>query len=214
MSTTTALDTPLNIFWHAGEVTRAGREAAHGHRGATLWFTGLSGSGKSTLARAVESELFRRGARVYVLDGDNVRHGLNKDLGFGPKDRTENIRRIGEVAKLFTDFGAIAITAFISPYREDRETVRALLAPGDFVEVFVYADLDTCEARDPKGLYAKARRGEIPEFTGISAPYEPPLEPELVVNTARQDLRACTRQVIAYLEENGYLAAPSGATEA
>ncbi|HEU0016110.1 MAG TPA: adenylyl-sulfate kinase [Longimicrobium sp.] len=207
---TAVLDTPLNLYWHAGEVTRADRERAAGHRGATLWFTGLSGSGKSTLARAVENELFLRGVRVYVLDGDNVRLGLNKDLGFGPKDRTENIRRIGEVAKLFTDFGAVAITAFISPYREDRDAARALMADGDFVEVFVYADLDTCEARDPKGLYARARRGEIPEFTGISAPYEPPLEPELVVNTARHDLRTCTEQVIAYLEENGYLAAPAG----
>lgn len=195
-----------NIKWHPGEVTRADRERVHRHRGATLWFTGLSASGKSTLARAVEEKLFDRGCRVYVLDGDNVRHGLNRDLGFSPDDRTENIRRIGEVAKLFTDFGAIVLTAFISPYREDRDSIRAIMNEGDFLEVFVDCDLAVCEERDPKGLYRKARSGEIPQFTGISAPYETPEAPELVVNTARYDVEESADQVIAFLEQTGYLA--------
>lgn len=200
-------DTPKsrNIHWHEGEITRADRERLNGHRGATLWFTGLSGSGKSTLARALEEALFERGFRVYVLDGDNIRHGLNRDLGFSPEDRTENIRRIGETAKLFTDSGALVLTAFISPYREDRDAVRALLDEGDFVEVFVDCALDTCEARDPKGLYSKARKGEIPEFTGISAPYEAPAVPELVVRTDEHDVDACIEQLIAYLTANEYL---------
>ena len=195
-----------NIHWHEGQVTRADRERAHGHRGATLWFTGLSGSGKSTLARALEEALFERGCQVYVLDGDNIRHGLNRDLGFSPADRTENIRRIGEVAKLFTDFGALVLTAFISPYREDRAAVRALMAAGDFIEVYVHAALDVCEDRDRKGLYKKARRGEIQEFTGISAPYEAPEGPELVVRTDRHTLDECVTQLVAFLEQHGYLA--------
>ncbi|HWV57214.1 MAG TPA: sulfate adenylyltransferase [Longimicrobiales bacterium] len=198
------------IHWHEGHVTRGERERAQGHRGATLWLTGLSGSGKSTLARALEVELFRRGYRVYVLDGDNIRHGLNRDLGFGPEARTENIRRIGEVAKLFTDFGAIVITAFISPYRADRDSVRALMGKGDFIEIFVDAPLETCEARDPKGLYKKARRGEIPEFTGISAPYEPPTSPELVVNTANHTLEESVAQVLAYLESEAGVIGSAG----
>ena len=195
-----------NIHWHEGQITRADRERAHGHRGATLWFTGLSGSGKSTLARALEEALFERGCQVYVLDGDNIRHGLNRDLGFSPADRTENIRRIGEVAKLFTDFGALVLTAFISPYREDRAAVRALMGVGDFIEVYVDAALDVCEDRDPKGLYKKARRGEIPEFTGISAPYEAPEAPELVVRTDRHTIDECVAQLVAFLEQRGYLA--------
>jgi adenylylsulfate kinase len=198
-----------NIHWHEGEVTRADRERAQGHRGATLWLTGLSASGKSTLARALEAQLFRRGATVYVLDGDNVRHGLNRDLGFSPVDRAENIRRIGEVARLLTEHGAIVVTAFISPYRADRDGVRALMAPGDFVEVFVDADLSTCETRDPKGLYAKARRGEIPEFTGITAPYEAPSAPELVVRTGGVTVDASVAELIAFLERGGYLS-PDG----
>ncbi|MCI0433309.1 MAG: adenylyl-sulfate kinase [Gemmatimonadetes bacterium] len=196
-----------NIVWHDGEIRRADRERAHGHRGATLWFTGLSGSGKSTLARALEAALYERGCCVYVLDGDNVRHGLNRDLGFSPADRTENIRRIGEVAKLFTDFGAFTLTAFISPYREDREAVRALMPQGDFIEVFVDCALDVCEARDPKGLYQKARRGEIPEFTGISAPYEAPVSPEIVLRSDSLTPEACVEQLVQYLEANGYLSA-------
>ncbi|MGQ0814515.1 MAG: sulfate adenylyltransferase [Gemmatimonadota bacterium] len=202
----------MNVYWHEGQVTRAERERARKQRGVTLWLTGLSGSGKSTLARALELDLFRRGCSVYVLDGDNVRHGLNRDLGFGPDDRTENIRRVGEVAKLFTDFGAIVVTAFISPYKADRDSVRALLGDGDFVEVFVDAPLETCEARDPKGLYAKARRGEIAEFTGISAPYESPHAPELAVDTARNSLAECVARVLGYLERHGHVAAeaPTG----
>ena len=196
-----------NIFWHDGDITRNDRERARGHRGATLWFTGLSGSGKSTLARALEAALYERGCVVYVLDGDNVRHGLNRDLGFSPADRTENIRRIGEVAKLFTDAGALTLTAFISPYREDRESVRALMPEGDFIEVYVDCSLDVCEQRDPKGLYKKARRGEIPEFTGISAPYEAPASPEIVLRSDALAPDACVEQLIQYLETNGYLSA-------
>ena len=196
-----------NIHWHAGEITRADRERTNGHKGATLWFTGLSGSGKSTVARRLEERLFERGVRVYVLDGDNIRFGLNKDLGFSPADRTENIRRIGEVAKLFTDAGSLVLTAFISPYRADRDQVRAIMADGDFVEVHVDAALDVCEQRDPKGLYKKARAGQIPEFTGISAPYEAPEKPELVVRTDTQTLDESVDVVLEVLERNGYLSA-------
>ena len=196
-----------NIHWHAGEITRADRERTNGHKGATLWFTGLSGSGKSTVARRLEERLFERGVRVYVLDGDNIRFGLNKDLGFSPADRTENIRRIGEVAKLFTDAGSLVLTAFISPYRADRDQVRAIMADGDFVEVHVDAALDVCEQRDPKGLYKTARAGQIPEFTGISAPYEAPEKPELVVRTDTQTLDESVDVVLEFLERNGYLSA-------
>src|SRR5512144_1533567 len=159
-----------NIVWHKGAVTREDREQLNGHKGCTVWLTGLSGSGKSTIAVDLEKRLCERGVRTYILDGDNIRHGLNKNLGFSPADRAENIRRIGEVAKLFTDAGAVTITAFVSPYRSDRAAVRALLGPADFVEVFVDAPLEVCEARDPKGLYKRARAGEIEEFTGVSAP--------------------------------------------
>ena len=196
-----------NITWHGGHVGRADRERVLGQRGATVWLTGLSGSGKSTIAVAVEAELVRRGKLAYVLDGDNVRHGLNKNLGFSPADRTENIRRIAEVAKLFTDCGVLAFTSFISPYRADREAARALFAEGDFVEVYVAADVATCEGRDPKGLYQKARAGQIHEFTGISAPYEEPEAPELVLDTARQSPEESVAALIAYLEGKGYLSA-------
>src|ERR1044071_2982032 len=154
-----------NIVWHQGAVTRADREQMNGHKGATVWLTGLSGSGKSTIAVDLEKRLCERGVRTYILDGDNIRHGLNKDLGFSPADRTENIRRIGEVAKLFTEAGVIVATAFISPYRADRDQVRKIMKDGDFIEVFVHAPLDVCEQRDPKGLYKKARAGEVKEFT-------------------------------------------------
>jgi len=195
-----------NITWHEGHVTRANRETIHGHKGATIWLTGLSGSGKSTVARRVEQILTERRCFAYVLDGDNVRHGLNKDLGFSPEDRTENIRRIGEVAKLFTDAGALTLTAFISPYRADRDAVRALMGEGDFIECYVEAPLEVCEERDPKGLYKKARAGEIPSFTGISAPYEAPEHPELVVSTGSgDDVDASAGRVVAYLEDKGYL---------
>ncbi len=192
-----------NISWHEGSVSREDREKLHGHKGVTIWLTGLSGSGKSTLARALEEQLTHSGRFAYVLDGDNIRHGLNRDLGFSPEDRKENIRRIGEVAKLFTDAGAVVVTAFISPYREDRDQVREILASGDFLEVFVDAPLDVCESRDPKGLYKKARAGEIPQFTGISAPYEAPSAPELVVNTADDDLKTCTTKLLELLNARG-----------
>ena len=194
-----------NITWHASQVTRGDRERLLGQRGVAVWLTGLSGSGKSTIAVGAERELVRRGRLAYVLDGDNVRHGLNKNLGFSPSDRTENIRRIGEVAKLFADAGVIAMTSFISPYRSDRDAVRALLAPGDFVEVHVFASVETCESRDVKGLYQKARKGEIPEFTGISAPYEAPERPELVLDTNRQSVEESVESLVAYLEKHGYL---------
>jgi len=196
-----------NITWHAGHVTRKDRESLLGQRGATLWLTGLSGSGKSTVAVAAEAALLERGHLAYVLDGDNVRHGLNKNLGFSPEDRTENIRRIAEVAKLFTDCGALVLTSFISPYRADRDAARAIFGEGDFIEVFVSTALETCEARDPKGLYQKARAGQIPEFTGISAPYEAPERPELVLDTGVLSVEESVATLIRYLEGKGYLAA-------
>jgi adenylylsulfate kinase len=194
-----------NIVWHAHTVTREEREQKFGHRGCTIWMTGLSGSGKSTLANALDAELVKRGIRSYVLDGDNVRHGLNKDLGFSPEDRTENIRRIGEVAKLFTDAGIINSTAFISPYREDRDRARASQKDGDFLEVYVQASVEACEGRDTKGLYAKARAGQIKEFTGISAPYEEPAKPEVTVNTETQSVEESLAVILEYLKANGYL---------
>ena len=199
-----------NISWHASQVERRDREVLVGQRGVTIWLTGLSGSGRSTIAVAAERELVRRGHLSFVLDGDNVRHGLNKNLGFSPEDRSENIRRIGEVSKLFTEAGVIVFSSFISPYRSDRDAVRALMEPGDFVEVYVDASLETCEGRDVKGLYQKARAGEIPEFTGISAPYEAPESPELILDTNRQSVEESVGQLVEYLDAKGYLApAPS-----
>lgn len=189
-----------NITWHEANVVQADRETLLNQKGCVIWFTGLSGSGKSTLALEVESRLHQRGHLTYVLDGDNIRHGLNKNLGFSPEDREENIRRIGEVAKLFADAGVIGLTAFISPYRADRDNARDLLDEGRFVEIFVDCPLEVCEARDTKGLYEKARAGEIKEFTGISAPYEVPPHPELTVNTSAQNLEECAEGVIALLE--------------
>jgi adenylylsulfate kinase len=194
-----------NIVWHQGAVTRADREKMNGHKGCIVWLTGLSGSGKSTIAVDLEKRLWERGVRAYVLDGDNIRHGLNKNLGFSPADRTENIRRIGEVAKLFTDAGVVALTAFISPYRADRDQVRALMPPGDFVEVHVECPVEVCEQRDVKGLYKKARAGEIKEFTGISAPYEEPLTPELTIDTSGQSVEASARQILQLLEAKGVI---------
>jgi adenylylsulfate kinase len=190
-----------NIKWHHATVTREQRERMNGHRSFVLWLTGLSGAGKSTLAHRVEEILFERGCRTYVFDGDNVRHGLCRDLGFSLNDRQENIRRIGEMSKLFVDAGVIALTAFISPFRQDRDMVRALVSEGDFIEVFCDAPLEVCEQRDVKGLYKKARLGEIPEFTGISSPYEPPLNPEITVHTGRDGVEACARQIIDFLVE-------------
>lgn len=196
-----------NLTWHEGQVSRDERQLLLGQRGCTIWLTGLSGSGKSTLAVAAEKALHDRGKLTYILDGDNVRHGLNRNLGFSPEDRTENIRRIGEVAKLFTDAGAIVFTSFISPYRADRDQVREIMTDGDFIEVHVAASLDVCEGRDVKGLYRKARAGEIPEFTGISAPYEEPLQPELVIDTGGQSLEQSVAALVEYLEKKGYLSA-------
>lgn len=192
-----------NITWHKGVVTRADRAQILGHRGATLWFTGLSAAGKSTLAKLLEQRLCERGRLAYVLDGDNMRHGLNKDLGFSAEDRKENIRRFGEVANLFADAGVIVICALISPYRADRTKVRHMIGEEDFIEVFVQASLETCEKRDPKGLYQKARQGIIKDFTGISAPYEPPEQPEINVNTDGGDPEQNLQELILYLEKDG-----------
>ena len=196
-----------NIAWHHASVDRAARADQRGHRSAILWFTGLSGAGKSTLANAVNQALFERGLATYVLDGDNIRHGLCKDLGFSDADREENIRRIGEVAKLFLDSGVIVLTAFVSPFRADRDKARALVDDGDFIEIFCSADLSICEERDTKGLYAKARAGEIKEFTGISSPYEAPESPELSVDTGAAELDACVHQVVNALIERGLIPA-------
>jgi len=194
-----------NITWHEGQVTRTEREEMLGQKGVTVWFTGLSGSGKSTVAVAAEAALRDQGRLTYILDGDNIRQGLNSNLGFSPEDRTENIRRIGEVARLFTDAGVIVLTAFISPYREDRDQVREIMAGGDFLEVHVSADVETCEKRDVKGLYKKARAGEIPNFTGISAPYEAPEKPELLMDTMAQSVDESVAQLLGFLRDKGYL---------
>ncbi len=194
-----------NITWHSGQVTKEQRQGLNGHKSPVLWFTGLSGAGKSTLSVAVEKELFERGIRTLILDGDNVRHGLNKNLGFSAEDRTENIRRIGEVSKLMSDAGVMTLTAFISPYRKDRELVRELLPNDEFIEIYVKCDLAECEKRDPKGLYKKARAGEIKGFTGIDDPYEAPEKAEIVVETDSQSIEESVNQVIKFLEINGYL---------
>ena len=194
-----------NIVRHASHVTRDDRVDLFGHRPATVWFTGLSGSGKSTLAFAVEHALLERGVAAYVLDGDNIRHGLNADLGFSPEDRAENIRRIGQVCRLLYDAGLVVLTAFISPYRTDRDQVRDLHPDGGFIEVFVDTPIEICESRDVKGLYAKARAGEIPEFSGISAPYQAPTAPELTVDTSRHELTICVDMVLTGLEAAGVI---------
>ncbi|RLE26285.1 MAG: adenylyl-sulfate kinase [Acidobacteria bacterium] len=194
-----------NITKITTDVTRKDRENMLGQQGVTLWFTGLSGSGKSTVAIEVDRVLTERGVACTVLDGDNVRHGLNNDLGFSPEDRNENIRRIGEVAKLFTEAGLVNLTAFISPYREDRDRNRKIQGNGDFIEVFVDAPLAICEERDTKGLYKKARAGIIPEFTGISAPYEEPAKAEIVLNTDDESVEQSAARVVTYLEEKGYV---------
>jgi len=186
-----------NTVWHHATVTRARRKAQNGHRSAIIWFTGLSGSGKSTLAHDVEERLHQIGCRTFVLDGDNVRHGLCGDLGFSAHDRVENIRRIGEVAKLFMEAGVIVLTAFISPFRSDRERVRGMVEHGDFIEIYCDSPIEVCESRDVKGLYKKARAGQISEFTGISSPYEIPENPELTVNTGAAKIEDCVKQVIS-----------------
>lgn len=194
-----------NLTWHEGQVSRDDRQMQLGQRGCTIWLTGLSGSGKSTIAVAAEKVLNERGRLTYILDGDNIRMGLNSNLGFSPDDRTENIRRIGEVSKLFTDAGIIVFSSFISPYRADRDAVREIMGDGDFIEAWVQASVETCEGRDVKGLYKKARAGEIPEFTGISAPYEEPKAAEVVLDTNGQSVDESVEQIIAFLGKNGYL---------
>lgn len=194
-----------NITWHAGHVEAEDRQKKMRQRGATIWLTGLSASGKSTIARDLEKKLVAAGRLCYVLDGDNIRHGLNKDLGFSPKDREENIRRIGEVAALFVDSNLIAITAFISPYRKDRDQARAVHKAGQFIEVLVDCNIDTCAQRDPKGLYEKARQGKIPEFTGVSAPYEAPEKAEIVLPSDKLSVDEGSDLLLNYLKKNGYL---------
>jgi adenylylsulfate kinase len=193
------------IIWHHATVTRARREKLNGHKSCVLWFTGLSGAGKSTLAHAVEEELHQRGCRTFVLDGDNVRHGLSSNLGFSDDDRRENIRRIGEAAKLMMEAGVITMTAFISPFRADREAVRSLIPHGDFLEIYCRASLDVCEARDVKGLYKKARAGEIKNYTGIDSPYEEPIDPELIVDTGTISLDDSVKAVLQLLQQRGVL---------
>lgn len=188
-----------HVVWHDMAITKSDRQRRNKHKSAVLWLTGLSGSGKSTLANAVDAKLFQRGVHSYVLDGDNIRHGLNKGLGFSKEDRKENIRRIGEVAKLFVDSGQIVLTAFISPFKEDRLSVRKLFEEGEFIEIYVKCPLSECEKRDPKGLYKKARKGEIPEFTGITSPYEEPDAPELVIETDKLSIEEAADKIIAYL---------------
>ena len=199
------LEKSTNVVWHEQSITKKTRREQNGHNSFVVWFTGLSGSGKSTLANAVAARLFNDQVRNYVLDGDNIRHGLNKDLGFSEEDRTENIRRIGEVAKLFVDSGQVVLTAFISPFQADRKIVRDLLEEKEFIEVFVKCPIDTCEQRDPKGLYVKARQGLIKDFTGINSPYEEPVNPELIVDTHSFSIEENVEQVINYLKQIGLI---------
>jgi adenylylsulfate kinase len=199
-----------NVVWHHATVTRQRREAMNRHRSVVLWFTGLSGAGKSTLAHATEERLHQVGVRTFVLDGDNVRHGLCSDLGFSNEDRQENIRRIGEASKLFIEAGVIALTAFISPFRSDRERVRALLPHGDYLEIHVKCTLEICESRDVKGMYQRARAGQIKEFTGISSPYEEPLAPELVLDTSEASIDECVGQIMELLRQRGILVQSAG----
>lgn len=194
-----------NLTWHEGKVMKSDREALKKHKGAVLWFTGLSGSGKSTISVELEKVLYGLGVHTYRLDGDNVRHGLNSDLGFADHDRIENIRRIGEVSRLFVDAGMVTLTAFISPFKRDRDMVRSLFPAGEFVEIYVKASLEACEKRDPKGLYEKVRKGEISQFTGVDSPYEAPVAPELVVDTEKQTVEEAVDAIVGYLKVNGYL---------
>lgn len=198
-------DKSSNAVWHHATVTRQRRETQNNHKSFILWFTGLSGAGKSTLAHALEEELHQLGCRTFVFDGDNVRHGLCGDLEFSEADRKENIRRIGEMCKLFTEAGVIALTAFISPFRVDRRKVRDLVPKGDFIEVYCRCSVDVCESRDVKGLYRKAKAGEIKDFTGISSPYEEPEHPEITINTGEDSLEASVTKILSYLEQHGFL---------
>ncbi|MGG4127555.1 adenylyl-sulfate kinase [Paenibacillus illinoisensis] len=201
-----------NITWQQSSLSRHARELHNGHRSRALWFTGLSGAGKSSLAFALEQHLHGRGVRCYVLDGDNVRHGLNRDLGFTSEDRQENLRRIGEVAKLMVDAGLLVLSAFISPHAQDREMVRQLFEPEDFIEIYVQCSIEECERRDPKGLYKKARSGDIPHFTGISAPYDVPEDPSLIIDTEQLPLDEAVQKIVQYLELTGALQLPLAPT--
>lgn len=194
-----------NIVWHETSISKSDRRNRNNHHSFILWFTGLSASGKSSIANSLAKELFDRGNQIFVLDGDNVRHGLNKDLGFDEQSRKENIRRIGEVSKLFVESGQIVLTAFISPYKEDRKLVRDLVEVDEFIEVYVKCSIEECERRDPKGLYKKARNDEIKNFTGISAPYEAPENPEIVVDSEKYSIEECTQQLIVFLAKEGYI---------
>lgn len=197
-----------NVFVHKGKVSRQHREMQNGHRGVILWFTGLSGAGKSTLAHAIEEQLHQMNCRAYVLDGDNLRHGLCGDLGFSLDDRTENIRRVSEIAKLFLDVGIIVLSAFISPFSKDRDSARSMFAIGDFFEIYCECPIDVCESRDAKGIYKLARAGLISDFTGVSSPYEAPGHPELIVNTAHNTIEKCAQQVIDILIQHKILERP------
>lgn len=194
-----------NIVWHEGKVTKKHRQTMNRHRSAILWFTGLSGSGKSTISVELEKALYVMDIRTFRLDGDNIRHGLNSDLGFTEKDRKENIRRIGEVSKLMVGAGLLTLTAFISPFKNDRDAVRSLMEDGEFIEIYVHASVEACENRDPKGLYKKARNGKIKGFTGIDSPYEAPDSPELFINTETLTIDESVEQILAYLKEHHYL---------
>lgn len=193
-----------NIVWHETGITKKDREMLTGHKSALLWFTGLSGSGKSTIATALQNKLYKEGRHSYILDGDNIRHGLNSDLGFSEKDRKENIRRIGEVARLFVDAGLITMATFISPYRKDRQDVREKIGK-EFIEIFLKCPVEKCMERDPKGLYKKAAKGEIKEFTGISAPYEEPVCPEIELDTCKKDAEECAEEILVYLRSKNII---------
>ncbi|PJY99936.1 adenylyl-sulfate kinase [Bacillus vallismortis] len=197
-----------NLIWHPAAISKSDRQSLNGHKSCVLWFTGLSGSGKSVLANAVDEKLYQMGIQSYVLDGDNIRHGLNKDLGFQIEDRIENIRRIGEVSKLFVDSGQMILTAFISPFREDRDMVRALFPQGEFFEIYVKCPLHVCEQRDPKGLYQKARNGEIKHFTGIDSPYEAPLSPDFIIESDQISISDGADIIIAELQTKGIIKKP------
>lgn len=194
-----------NIIWHDYAVTKTDRHQLYGHKSCVLWFTGLSGAGKSTLANVVDSRLFQQGIKSYVLDGDNVRHGLNRDLTFREEDRKENIRRVGEVSKLLVDSGHIVSSAFISPFRQDRELVRSMFEEGEFIEIFLNCPIQVCESRDPKGLYKKARKGVISDFTGIASPYESPNQPEILIETNRYTIEELVNKILYYLKERKIL---------
>ncbi len=194
-----------NLVWHEQHLSKNDRSKIKNQKPCILWFTGLSGSGKSTIANAVEAKLYELQKHTYLLDGDNIRMGLNKGLGFSDADRVENIRRIGEVSKLFVDAGLIVLTAFISPFEKDRDMIRTLMQDGEFIEIFVDTSLETCEQRDPKGLYKKAKTGKISNFTGISSPYEKPKNAEIVIKTDELDINECANKIIKYLEKQGFL---------